>query len=676
MNKLKLFKENTYLNKLSGYAALSSAFLALNNSASAQIVYKDVDPDLNVFVDDIAIDLDGNGTNDFKLVFLTDSFTSFSFNELKLRINPLGDNQVAYSLQTIPVTYSGEAAATYFFGATEILFTNVPVMNSGELVTDALNFHYDIGVLYENLIFYINSSSNAVPFAGGHWDGVEDRFAAIKLYADGEFHYGWLRLSVSTETGIVLKDYAYEINPDTPLSTVINAYSIHWNSVGDFGTSGTAADLNFDFNAAGDEGDIQAYKVICVKAGVTDFSYTDANALTPDRYVEIIPDGSANYNQSFGIGALDCDGDPILTGQSYVLYVLNVMQPAINYENILSSPSSVFLLIDNVETALDLSIADINNNGNGTDVRINFSKASIEQGIESYRVFLVQKDVVADFNLADALLLTSDRYTAVSPGTTEYEIILPPDALDADGNTVQPDKYRAFVVSVPDGISVNEGAITAESNIISLETATSTINEIVLSDIAELGNGSDISVAFPAPPLEQTVDEYRLIFVDFATAFDFNIDDALATGNYVAITPNGTDVVFTGNPDLKDSEGNLITWGVPYYAYVLSKASSYGISDTLSAPSNQLILNFPVAVHETIAGNPEVEVNNNLLEVNLPGNFNASSLSIIATNGQVVFESSHLEQSNRYHLNLPTGVYVVSIIYDDNTWSKSVVIGN
>ena len=51
---------------LQNYSAFSAAFLTMAASGSAQMVYTDVDPDLQVYIDDIGLDMDGNGTNDFK----------------------------------------------------------------------------------------------------------------------------------------------------------------------------------------------------------------------------------------------------------------------------------------------------------------------------------------------------------------------------------------------------------------------------------------------------------------------------------------------------------------------------------------------------------------------------------------------------------------------------------
>lgn len=47
------------------YSSVATALLAISNDINAQIIYEDVNPDL-VYGDDILIDLDLDGNNDFR----------------------------------------------------------------------------------------------------------------------------------------------------------------------------------------------------------------------------------------------------------------------------------------------------------------------------------------------------------------------------------------------------------------------------------------------------------------------------------------------------------------------------------------------------------------------------------------------------------------------------------
>ena len=54
----KTFEKSEARRKiLQHYTSFSAAFLALAGPVSGQVVYTDVEPDLNVFIDDVALDM-------------------------------------------------------------------------------------------------------------------------------------------------------------------------------------------------------------------------------------------------------------------------------------------------------------------------------------------------------------------------------------------------------------------------------------------------------------------------------------------------------------------------------------------------------------------------------------------------------------------------------------------
>jgi hypothetical protein len=83
---------------------------------------------------------------------------------------------------------------------------------------------------------------------------------------------------------------------------------------------------------------------------------------------------------------VDSDGDIITTNQEYQLWVLHELNAATGYLNTLSIPSNTIQLVDTVAIVTDLSITDIDNNGNATDIRIDFDAPEVEQGIVAYRI--------------------------------------------------------------------------------------------------------------------------------------------------------------------------------------------------------------------------------------------------------------------------------------------------
>jgi len=668
-------RRNDRMHRLLGYSALAGG-LILPARGNAQIIYTDVDPDAVIFNDDMQFDMDGNGTADFKLVFESEFFATFAPPQLKLRINPLGSNQVAFDTQIVPITYSGTPWYTYVGGATQVLFTNVPALPADAWVSDALNFQLDIAALYERLFFFIYSESNYQAIVGGEFTAAEDLFAGVKLFRDGNYHYGWMRLQVDPETGITVRDYAWELTPETPLQTAVNAYSIGWTSVSDAGITETPEDLAFAFTGAGTEADISEYRVICVKTGAVDAITPEiATTFPAEKYISIIPDGSAEYSGNFDLASLDSDGDPIVAGTSYRLLVLNVMTPTSGYANILSDRSDAVTLVDTVSAATEVSLTDIGDAGNGADVKVKFDAPAITDGIAEYRIIIAQRDSADAITLETALALTPDRYISVAPGDIDYNIDLTAGQLDYNGDVIRPEKYKGIVLSVADGTTALHHAISALSGSVTLEMPTPVATVVTLADIAETATGADLRVTFNIPEQEQTIEEYRLFFVDFAEAFDFNVSEAVASPYYTVIDPNGADVTITGTAATLESDGDIVTWGVPYYAYVLSVPTDFGMGDNLSAPSNQVILNYPDNVTLTPAdlNGAHIIASGMMVQILCPA-VEGAVFELWGMDGRLHHRQNLAAGTTTLELNVPAAPYMALLRSPQGSFSQKITL--
>ena len=60
---------------------------------------------------------------------------------------------------------------------------------------------------------------SGVSFAHGPWDNAHNRYLGLKFSINGETHYGWARLTVTTKGSIsaTLSGYAYETVPNRPI---------------------------------------------------------------------------------------------------------------------------------------------------------------------------------------------------------------------------------------------------------------------------------------------------------------------------------------------------------------------------------------------------------------------------------------------------------------------------
>jgi len=667
------------LRQLKHYSSLSASFLFLTNTANTQIIYHDIDPDGVAYLDEYFLDLDGDDIADFKVIFTVDPFPGFLPDATKIRINPLGSNEVAYAIQTMPVTFSGTPSATLPSGATQLYFSVAPVFNEGDTIDAGLNFHSDIARLYDRVFFYVHSSLNYETFLPGYWMGETDKFAGIRFYFDGAFHYGWIRLSLN-ESGVTIHDYAYESTPDTPIQTQLVNYSTSWLFAQDAGITGTGADLQFSFTAAGDETDILAYRVICVKQGMVDeLTLSAAALLSPDQYIEIIPDGSETYTTFFTGTSLDSEGDMITSDQPYRLLILNVMDPATGFENIISLTSESVLLTDTVDAAADVVLGDIADNGNGSDLQVNFTAPDNIQGIAEYRVMIVKRDSAETFDLLDAEAVTAGNYISVAPGLAENEIIFNVLSTDVDGDLIQPAKYQSFVLSMADGIVATQNLLSEPSLSVTVEIPTPPVSSILFEDVAEFGDGRDIRISFPHIIPEQTIDRYRIFIMNSADAFDFDLDAAFAVDpdNYITLAPTGNDIIIEGESGTTDINGALLSWGVPYFVYVVCIASQYGINDTLSAPSNELIINFPSteSVEDLNREGITVFSAGEQVHITFATVPDKSALFMLRDNaGRKVFESGINEQHTVFNVDLPAGTYLATVLSGDKLLSCPLFI--
>lgn len=581
--------------KLLTYSAGSSAYILIATPLQGQIIYRDVDPDLLVDSVDTYLDLNLDGADDFKFIFNVQDAPGYAGDEWRIRVNPQDSNRVGYMVQNIPVTYLGSPYSTYSGGATYIAQDIIPMLPAGAVIDGAMAFHDQLANFYEKLYYYVNSSSNYVPFVFGEWMPSSEQFAAVQLVLDGETYNAWIRLSIDTN-GIHIHDYAYQSVADAAIIAEPAGYDPHWMSVADAGTDGNAQDIHATFSAATNETGITAYHVVVVK-GAADFAVEDLDALAADQQWVVVPDGSAEYATAFAADMRDTDGDPIVNGQHYTLYIVLEMDDASGYANIRTTASDPVYLLDAVNNVFSLSGLDVDNTGTGADVKIKFNEPPNTQGIAEYRIIAVKYDLADSFTLDDALTLTSDRYTAVGTGGGNYQILLGADAKDSDGDLLEAGRYKFFVWSVADGISADIHALEGPSGIFILETATAVVSDIVLEDVDEYGDGRDMRITFTAPPVGQTVESYRVFIVNFIDAFDFDTEIALGVpeSNYIhyPTLEDGETITIDGAVSLVDIQGAPVAWGVPYYIYILSMHSALGLEDTLSAPSDQLIINYP-----------------------------------------------------------------------------------
>ena len=194
-------------SKLAAYSAIASSLLLVGKFVDAQIVYTDISPDLKFFdfnsysnPDSFRLDLNNDGMFDFKIYALWYSHTypTFTTNSIDVSAFAYNDNKFAV------------ATATY-----------IDTLDLNDTISVSMNW-VEPGLLgYLHAFWDIESSAGSnYDFWSqnkGLWQDVSDKFIGLRLIANGNTFYGWIRLDVELEPSyhkILIKDYAYNTTPN------------------------------------------------------------------------------------------------------------------------------------------------------------------------------------------------------------------------------------------------------------------------------------------------------------------------------------------------------------------------------------------------------------------------------------------------------------------------------
>lgn len=195
-----------YTKKLLSYSAVAGAFIAGGQSADAQVVYTDVDPDSVLSyltgTGSMDIDLDNDGNVDFQL---NNSYTfSFWTNTITNTITTTSTTYYTYSYSYYSYYYKyanlkavGAGAEIFgHFSSIDSLPTNEELIASDPF--NVTNNNWNLG-------------SYGTWGAWGDFPGEGDRYVGVRFMNGPDTLYGWIRLNVAADVEeITLLGYAYE----------------------------------------------------------------------------------------------------------------------------------------------------------------------------------------------------------------------------------------------------------------------------------------------------------------------------------------------------------------------------------------------------------------------------------------------------------------------------------
>ena len=226
-------------NKLLQYSLLSAAFITCKpNSILSEVIYHDVEPD---------VVLDENGEQYF-LNINSDEFDDFKFFNKSILFGGYWTSGSIYYIplvleQRINVFMRGDvyspnaaniAGEMATIGTTFSSFHRwLPsALESGLLISEGMIFQS----AYYQCMHYRNKTyifSNYSSYGGAWYPESIDHYLGVKFKdADEIIHYGWIRCDVKDDgRTLVIKDYAYETEPDYPIVAGDTAHYVGIKSI-------------------------------------------------------------------------------------------------------------------------------------------------------------------------------------------------------------------------------------------------------------------------------------------------------------------------------------------------------------------------------------------------------------------------------------------------------------
>ncbi|WP_239618080.1 copper amine oxidase N-terminal domain-containing protein [Cohnella mopanensis] len=379
-------------------------------------------------------------------------------------------------------------------------------------------------------------------------------------------------------------------------SPAVNAATnVKIDDVGDFGDG---RDLQVSFTKAANESNITGYRVMIVKsANASQFDLVTANGMSSSYSTTVSKNSNNTLSVTLNSSSRDTSGELIRTGVAYTAFVLALSNNTGALTNGLSVGSASVTLGTTPQVPTITNVEDIDNYGDGRDLRVSFNKATDETRINSYRIFVVRDYDSGTFNLTEANKLSSQYYYDVSrTGNSTYSVTLSSSMRDVKGQFIQNGvAYRVFVMGVSVNSSSYPNTLSGPSQSITLaDTGVTAVSYVTVSDVSDYNNGQDLQVSFPKVNNEAKITEYRVFVVREANASIFNLSMAMSmpTSQYTTFSKTGTDIITkTLSSSARDTSGIVLQNGVSYKVFVMTVGTGgTGGTNALSYASSAITL--------------------------------------------------------------------------------------
>jgi hypothetical protein len=188
--------------QIKAYAGIAGTLLT-TYKASAQLVYVDVNPDTLIeaipcdSLINFIVDIDQDALVDFK--FKVKSFnctTSWAHGYVK--VAPYSNNKINNSLFYI--------SSLGFFPYPQMLHAGDTINNNGTWLS-----------IEKPLVSAGDGSAGDDEWHYGHWVWGQEGCLPFLLFKNSQNYYGWMHIKVLSWSSFILKEYAYQTQPNVPV---------------------------------------------------------------------------------------------------------------------------------------------------------------------------------------------------------------------------------------------------------------------------------------------------------------------------------------------------------------------------------------------------------------------------------------------------------------------------
>ena len=207
--------------KIKKYLALAGGISSAVSAANAQVVYTDINPDFL---------LTGN-FNTYNLDLNNDSISDFTFTNIDYYYNSTstsGSNVTTSVANVVGAAIGNNVLNNSWMVGPSTSFYEPLSLNQGDLIGASASFssYYissssSIGAPIAANLNYQNFLNGVLISSSNYFFGDfvidQEGIIGVKFNISGDIHYGWVRVEVSSDKLLSIKDYAYESTPNSPI---------------------------------------------------------------------------------------------------------------------------------------------------------------------------------------------------------------------------------------------------------------------------------------------------------------------------------------------------------------------------------------------------------------------------------------------------------------------------